>query len=258
MFAVAKLVAMRIRILVTGFGKFPGARRNPTALLIHELRKHRARLSRLGIALELDVLPVVYREVPIKLRRLEETLKPDALLHFGLAARSKLFKIETRALNRSSLLHCDASGRRAPHRVIVPGAPHIAKSTFPGRQIEAALRRAKLHGQLSIDAGDYVCNQSLMASLAQSKARAIGFIHVPRIAPSTRRNDALRKGRPSLRDLIQVALIAILITARKIRQDRAIDFAKGSTEVSFSTRKHYDFVMKPAEGPALDLAPFMA
>src|SRR5438445_2022144 len=122
----ASTKASSLRVLVTGFGRFPGARHNPTALLVRALGGHRARLARLGIELERAVLPVKYAEVARKLEELDKTLKPDAILHFGLAARRKFFSIETRALNRLSLLHCDASGARAPRHAIIPGASYAA------------------------------------------------------------------------------------------------------------------------------------
>ena len=59
----ASLKAPPLRILVTGFGRFPGVQDNPTALLIHALGKHRTRLARLGIALEGAILPVEYAGV---------------------------------------------------------------------------------------------------------------------------------------------------------------------------------------------------
>jgi pyroglutamyl-peptidase len=214
---------MTLRVLVTGFGKFPGARDNPTGLLVHALGRHRARLARLGVELETDVLPVNYAEVARKLEELDETLKPDAILHFGLAARRKFFSIETRALNRLSLVHCDASGARAGRLAIIPGAPHAARSTIPYRQIEAAFRREGLRSRLSANAGDYVCNESLYLSLARSHARATGFIHVPRLGRANRPKKASRGSRPSLGDVIRAALVAILAVARKLRHDLVKD-----------------------------------
>ena len=163
---------MPLRILVTGFGSFPGVHDNPTALLLPALSKHRARLARLGIALERAVLPVDYAEVVRKLEELNETLKPDAILHFGLASRRKAFSIETRALNRLSLLRCDASGARAAQRAILPGAPQAVRSTFPARQIEAELRRAGLRARLSVNAGSYsATRRCIFRSHAHTPAR---------------------------------------------------------------------------------------
>lgn len=214
----AKLKAAPLRILVTGFGGFPGARKNPTAALVHALGKHRARLARLGIELELEMLPVTYAGVGRKLEQLNGALEPDAILHFGLAARRKFFSVETRALNRLSLLRCDASGARAGRAAIVPGAAHAARCTFPYRQIDAAFRRAGLRSRLSINAGSYVCDETLYLSLARSNARAIGFVHVPRLKRANRPKKTSRSWRPALGDLVRAALVAILLTARKARQ----------------------------------------
>ena len=246
----ASLKAPPLRILVTGFGSFPGVHDNPTALLIHALGNHRTRLARLGIALEGAVLPVEYAGVEQELETLNETFKPDAILHFGLAARRKFISIETRALNRLSLLHCDAAGVRAPRRAIVPGAPLAARSTFPTCQIEAAMRRAGLKARLSANAGDYVCNETLYLSLARSPARMAGFIHVPRLARASRPKAASRSRPPDLASLTRAALIAILVTARKIRQDRA--------QARDATPAHQDFVKTPGKRPALDRVRSMA
>jgi hypothetical protein len=53
----------------------------------------------------------------------------------------------------------------------------------------------------------------------RSRARAIGFIHVPRLARANRPKKALRGKRPNLGDVIRAALIAILVTARTLRQN---------------------------------------
>jgi pyroglutamyl-peptidase len=209
--------AAQMKILVTGFGKFPGARKNPTAGLARALGIERARFARLGIQLESAVLPVHYAGVGQALARLDETLKPDAILHFGLAARRKFFSVETRALNRLSLLRCDSSGACAPSRAIIPGAPHIARVKFPCREIEAAFRRAGLRCRLSINAGSYICNEALYLSLARSQARAIGFIHVPRLKRGNRPRKAPRSSRPGRADLVRAALMAILLTVRNLR-----------------------------------------
>lgn len=211
------MTAAPIRILVTGFGGFPGARKNPTTRLIHALEKYRTRLARRGIDLELHVLPVIYAQIAPRLEVLARTIKPDAILHFGLAARRARFCIETRALNRVSLLHPDAAGARARRRAIVPGAAAVLRSTFPSCLIAAALLRAGPKANLSNDAGDYVCNETLFISLCKAYARSIGFIHVPRLAQPNRPKAALRRRRPSLEEATRAAVIAILVIAPKLR-----------------------------------------
>lgn len=207
-----------MKFLVTGFGPFPGARRNPTALLMGALGRQRARLERFGIELSCAVLPVDYAGIPSVLQRLEQTLKPAVIIHFGLAARRKFLSIETRALNRLSALHCDASGERTPCRTIIPGAPSALQATFPAREMAAALCRAGLCGRPSINAGNYVCKETLYLSLARSRAPVIGFIHVPRLRRAGSKKKPARGIRPTRDDLVRAAMIAILLGARKLRQ----------------------------------------
>jgi pyroglutamyl-peptidase len=209
---------MLIKILVTGFGPFPGARRNPTAVLMGALGRRRARLERFGIELSCAVLPVQYAKVASVLQLLDETEKPAAIVHFGLAARRKFLSIETRALNWLDLIDCDASGARASCRAIIPGAPSALRATFPTREIAAALCRAGLTSRLSVSAGNYVCNETLYLSLARSRARVIGFIHVPRPRRPGSKKIPVRSVRPTRDDLVRAAWIAILLCARKVRQ----------------------------------------
>jgi len=172
-------ISRDVTILVTGFGAFPGAPTNPTEALIARLEKLKPRLARLGIRLELAVLPVVYGETQDRLATAIAQTAPDAILHFGLAGRRTAISVETRALNRLSILRADAAGARAAQPGIVKGGSSVAKSRLPAGRIAAALRHAGFPAYLSIDAGDYICNQTLYLSLTQSAVPLVGFIHVP-------------------------------------------------------------------------------
>lgn len=203
-----------LRILVTGFGGFPGAAKNPTARMIRELARYRPRLARAGICLELAALPVIYAETGPRLEALAQKIRPDAILHFGVAARRRKLCVETRALNRASVLHPDASGAVAAARAVVPQAPMSLRSTLPCGLIAAALRRRGFDAALSIDAGDYVCNQTLFLSLSQSRtlqgfAPLVGFIHAPG-----------RRGHLTPARLSLAAATAILALAPGLRRAR--------------------------------------
>jgi pyroglutamyl-peptidase len=217
-----------ITILVTGFGSFPGAPHNPTARLVESLEVSgaKARLARFGIKLELSILPVVYSEIEPRLKRLIADTRPDAILHFGLAARRKALNIETRAANRLNPLRPDSSGASAGRLMIRPGSAEELISTFPAEQIDAAFRRAGISSRISIDAGDYVCNETLYLSLAMNCARSIGFIHVPKPARLQRERQTERGATPNWRPkhstLTRAALIAIFVTARNLRGSSAI------------------------------------
>lgn len=210
--------AARRTILVTGFGGFPGAARNPTERIVAELRRHAPRLARLGVELRCAVLPVEYAGLQVRLDRLAEAHRPDVVLHFGLAGRRRRVSVELRAVNRAGPLHPDAAGRR-PGQVLVPGGAPVLRATIPARRVLAALRAAGAAAHASHDAGDYLCNAVLYRSLAKGAVTGAvaGFIHVPRpvAVPDARRPTRGGTGRPSRDALAAAALAAVLHLARQ-------------------------------------------
>ena len=80
---------MAVTILVTGFGPFPGAPFNPTGPLVQRLtRMQRPVLAEVKILAH--VFPTSYAAVDRDLPKLLAKHKPDALLMFGLATRTRV------------------------------------------------------------------------------------------------------------------------------------------------------------------------
>jgi pyroglutamyl-peptidase len=198
---------MTLTVLATGFGAFPGARRNPSADLMGALERRKTRFAGFGIRLETCVLPVLYHEIAPRLAKLYAQVKPDGILHFGLAGRRKDISIETRARNRVSLFAPDAGGARAQGLRLVPDGPAVLAAPIPAAQIVTALRRAGIASRLSHDAGSYLCNAALYHSLA--RPAYAGFVHIPW---PTR--------HPSFAEIVKAAEIAILETAVAVRRER--------------------------------------
>lgn len=169
----------RIKLLITGFGPFPGAPVNPTGPLIRALK--RKLRSHSGVQVDTHVFRTTYTSVDRDLPRLLAKTKPHALLMFGLAGRSRGLRVETQARNRINR-YPDASGVVPPSRRIDDSAP----KTVPIRAPKAALLRAAksdaLPARLSVNAGDYLCNYLYWRALEAAKRggphRAV-FIHVP-------------------------------------------------------------------------------
>src|ERR1700755_2354709 len=102
----------RLRILITGFGPFPGAPFNPTIPLVARLL--RLRRPALGdVELTGHIFPVTYAAVDRELPQLLAKYHPQALLMFGLADRTSFVRIETRARNAVTMLWPDADRSRA-------------------------------------------------------------------------------------------------------------------------------------------------
>ncbi|MDP1909080.1 MAG: pyroglutamyl-peptidase I, partial [Hyphomicrobium sp.] len=111
--------------------------------------------------------------------------QPDALLMFGLAARTQHIRIETRARNALALLP-DASGTVLRRGVIAPGGPPDRMMPAPQRRLLAAARTAGVPVALSRDAGRYLCNYLCWRASESGGPRLAAFVHVPLVRRSAR------------------------------------------------------------------------
>jgi pyroglutamyl-peptidase len=170
-----------LRILITGFGPFPGAPYNPTPALVQRLLRLRrpafAEIERIG-----HIFPVSYRAVDRELPVLLAQHRPDAVLSFGLAARTPYLRVETRARNAVTMLWPDAEQVTLRTASIAPGAdaqpfgPHAAK-------LLRAARATGIDARSSRDAGRYLCNylswRAVEATAAAHGPLLSAFVHVP-------------------------------------------------------------------------------
>lgn len=189
----------RVRILVAGFGPFPGAAVNPSATLARAL----ARLRRPALAqaaIRAHVFETSYRAVARDLDALTASFRPDLVLLFGVAPRASRLRIETQARNLIALFP-DAARHAPAQRRIADGPSAIPVSRgLPVRLLKAA-RQCGLRATLSRDAGRYVCNFTLWHALAAAQrangSRLVAFVHIPPAARATRRSAPRRPRRPS-------------------------------------------------------------
>jgi pyroglutamyl-peptidase len=201
-----------IRLLVTGFGSFPGVENNPSAALMAALQARGPHFARLGIHVDTRVLPVVYEGLGVRLAELVKDVKPQAILHFGVASRRQVIAVETRAHNRASLHAADANGARPTSLVLDEQASETISVRIPAAQIAAKIRVAGLTAEISRDAGTYLCNAVLFETLTAQKNLPVGFIHVP--IPRPPRSRSLK---PSFADIVEAADIAIVAVASHVR-----------------------------------------
>ena len=203
-----------MRVLVTGFGPFPGAPSNPSALLVKALaRKRRPALSE--IALTTHVFTTSYAAVDRDLPKLLAE-KPDVVLLFGLAGRRRRLCIETRARNALTLLFPAADRRKPQQNIIAPGAPSSLRGNAPVMRLLSAAR-GRFPARLSHNAGRYLCNYVFWQALQRAHGRRplVQFVHIPPVRIGPRRQ---RKHRHhSLAQLVRAAeavLIALMAASR--------------------------------------------
>jgi len=211
-----------LRILLTGFGPFPGAPYNPTQPLVARLVRLR-RPAFDGVELASHIFPVTYADVDRQLPELLARHKPHALLMFGLAARTSFLRVETRARNAVTMLWPDANNTRARKGAIAREADAMMFGPHTARLLRAA-RLTGIDARPSRDAGSYLCNYLSWRAIERVNAGggpALGaFIHIPLLA---RGGAARRKGaasRITLEELVdagEAMLLEMVTLARKAR-----------------------------------------
>jgi pyroglutamyl-peptidase len=200
------------RVLLIGFGPFPGAPVNPSARLVTMLARRR-RFAALDISMH--VFATAYAAVDHDLPKLLAA-KPDVVLIFGLAARRRQLCIETRARNALSLLFPDARGFRPRHGVIARGHPSSRNGNAPFARLLGAARSCAVPARLSRDAGRYLCNYAYWRALERSSGSLVQFVHIPsaRLAPRRRSKRPL-PSLAALADAAEAILIALLAASRR-------------------------------------------
>lgn len=202
------------RVLLIGFGPFPGAPVNPSAALVKALARLR-RPALAAIERTTHIFATAYAAVDRDLPKLFAA-KPDIVLMFGVAGRRRQVSIETRARNAVSLLFPDASGHHPQRGVITPGEPTARKGHAPFARLLGAMRPSGVGARLSHDAGRYLCNYAYWRALQQSRAGRplVAFVHIPQIRLMPRRlRRRSRRRSPTLPQLVGAG-IALLIALK--------------------------------------------
>jgi pyroglutamyl-peptidase len=202
-----------MRVLITGFGPFPGAPFNPSAALAKALARRR-RPALAGIERATHIFATTYASVDRDLPKLFAQ-KPDIVLMFGVAGRRRRLCIETRARNAVSLLFPDASGHRPLRGVIKLHGPATLTGNAPLARLAGAAGR---QSGLSRDAGRYLCNYVYWRALEQVRGNRplVQFVHIPPVGTTPRRRRS--KMPPTLAQLLKAAeaiLIALIAASRR-------------------------------------------
>ena len=224
----------KLRILLTGFGPFPGAPYNPTQPLV-------ARLSRLrrpafaDVELASHIFPVTYAAVDRQLPELLAMHKPHALLMFGLATRTSCLRVETRARNAVTMLWPDAADTPVGNRAIAGDADTMTFGPHTAKLLRAA-RLTGIDARPSRDAGSYLCNYLSWRAIEQVNSGngplLAAFIHIPLLA---RGHTSQRKGkrpRITLEELVDAGEAMLLEMVKMARKRRTQEYLalSGQTE----------------------------
>jgi pyroglutamyl-peptidase len=212
-------VSDKLRILITGFGPFPGAPFNPTQPLVARLlRLRRPALSdveRIG-----HIFHVTYATVDRELPLVLAQHRPQALLMFGLAGRTAHMRVETRARNAVTTLWPDADRTRPRKGSILSAADARMFGPHTAKLLRAAVGTG-IDARASRDAGSYLCNylswRAIEAVSADTGPRLAAFVHVPLLS---RGGASRHMGMPriTLEELVDAGEAMLLEMVRLARQ----------------------------------------
>jgi pyroglutamyl-peptidase len=213
----------KLRLLITGFEPFPGAPYNPTQPLVARLTRLR-RPALAGVELASHIFPVTYSAVDRQLPEVLVKHQPQALLMFGLAARTSWIRIESRARNAVTTLWPDADHTRVRKGAIADGTEAMTFGPHTARLLQAAIATG-VDVRGSRDAGSYLCNylswRAIEAVNSDKGPRLAAFIHVPLLP---RDSTSRRKGTThlTLEELVDAGEAMLMemvkLTRRAIRE----------------------------------------
>jgi len=174
-------IMSRTKILLTGFGPFPGIVDNPSARLVETLAGAR-NFAPHYCELSVEVLPTEWGAVATLVPRLLKSLKPHVTIHFGVSRQARSLRIERSAHNRI-VPRIDAAGVLPSRRTIHVDGPARLDSTVPIPRLSAKLRESGVPANSSAHAGSYLCNflyyHSLSWALSRGPAANVLFVHIP-------------------------------------------------------------------------------
>ena len=194
-------------LLITGFGRFPGAPTNPSGTLARALvRRRRTGFDR--IERVAHVFETSYAAVDRDLPKLIAKHRPVAVVLFGLAGRTKFVRIETQARNAMSLLFPDVNGVVPAKARIAARTPSHRRGVVPFRRLLAAARSTGVSTRFSGDAGRYICNyaywRAIEATGKPGGPKLAVFVHVPKVRSGPRARRGKHRAMMTAGDLARV------------------------------------------------------
>jgi pyroglutamyl-peptidase len=213
---------MSLTVLITGFGPFPGAPFNPSGPLAQRLARRR-RPALADVRRVAHVFATSYAAVDRDLPALFARIRPDVMLMFGLAARTRHVRVETQARNAIAQTLPDAYGRRRAAAVIDPTLPGRLRGAAPFARLVTTARGHGVAVRRSTDAGRYLCNylyfRALVAAGGARKPPLVQFVHIPLTRRHPRPLKRVKRGKPALAALAKAgeAVLVALVSAAQRR-----------------------------------------
>ena len=217
-----KEIYKRMKILVTGFEPFNGAKINPSQLILEQLQ------APAGVQLIKEVLPVEFAGSTKRLQELFAEHRPDVVVSLGQAGNRPEISVERVAINLNNVRSsngktelADNAGEKPVDKIIADDGAPAYFTTLPDWEMIMAIQEAGVAGAASYTAGTYVCNHVMYTALYEAKRSypnmKAGFIHVPFLPEQlAERKDNRQVYAMELKDMVKgvQAALGVLIVER--------------------------------------------
>jgi pyroglutamyl-peptidase len=172
-------VAVKARLLVTGFEPFGGQTVNPSERMVRLI----AAAAPNGSVVSTRVLPVAYRRAFHPVAEALGNERFDGVMLLGLGAGRATVDFERFGVNWRGGPQPDNDGVRVTGEKIDPTGPAAYFATVPVEELVGACRGAGTPASVSSHAGTFLCNQVLYQSLQYCDRHDlkchVGFAHLP-------------------------------------------------------------------------------
>lgn len=196
-------------VVITGFGPFRDVAKNPSWLVISDIKKLNIQRP---VNIVVKMIEVAYKEVDRQIPKLWQDYKPIVMINVGLAAFETCIRLETRARLgpyckcdvRQEIIHQPSNAPLTNNEIetdIFEARSSIANGDFDEFKSSLNIKSICdqynkfcrdcnelssneqnldiLNSRLSDDAGLYVCEYTYMKSLSISDCGNAVFIHIP-------------------------------------------------------------------------------
>jgi len=169
----------RPRVLITGFGPFPGVAENPTGWLAERVA---AAAPPTNCMLYRAVFPTEWEAVANRAAYFHQAIRPRLMIHFGLQVEGTDIQLECRAHNQVDH-RPDACGAHPGRSDVITGCDDMLETWLPVDALVARLQEEQIPASVSQSCGRYLCNDLYFRSLlwAEQNGSDVLFVHVPHI-----------------------------------------------------------------------------
>ena len=201
------------RLLICGFGPFPGAPDNPSARIVERLEAQA--WAPPGWTAAYAAIPTTWAGAFEAVVAALRSSPVEAVLVIGVAPGATALRVETQARRHGGETRPDAAGATCASAAIPANGPAIAAADLPADAMVAAIAAQGLPAEVSTDAGDYLCNHVFYRLLTEARSIRAAFLHIPPVGEDG--------AAPSLDDLERGAKAAAAAFAQALHPARAQD-----------------------------------